>query len=73
MPAPSASVVRLQKSTTGRIKTVALRVLDAVAPGVAQHIAFDRFCTPLRRSQRPDVPGFPAHRFATACGASLPK
>ena len=64
MAATSASVVRLQKSTTGRIKTVGLRILDAVAPRVAQRAAFDAFCTPVRRSQRPDVPGHPAHRFA---------
>ncbi|MCA1828343.1 MAG: alpha/beta fold hydrolase [Myxococcales bacterium] len=55
MTSPSRSVVRFEKSTTGR----AVRWLDVVAPGLAQRLAFERFFTPFRRRGTPDM-----HRFA---------
>jgi pimeloyl-ACP methyl ester carboxylesterase len=56
-----ASLVRIKKSTTGRLVTAGMRVLDAVAPGAAQRFAFDLFGTPRRRRDPPAVPG---HRFS---------
>ena len=57
--APSRSVVRLQKSTTGRALNIGIRALDAVAPKFAQRVVLDRFSTPLRRRSVPDG----MHRF----------
>src|SRR6266550_1681297 len=61
MPAPSRSVIRLQKSTIGRAINMATGILDAVAPAVAQRLVFDRFATPFRRPTVPDL-----HRFTLA-------
>ena len=55
MPSPSRSVARLQKSTTGRAIKWAVQTLDAVAPGLARRLVFDRFCTPYRRGATPDL------------------
>jgi pimeloyl-ACP methyl ester carboxylesterase len=55
------SLARLEKSTTGRFISGGVRVLDAVAPGVAQRLAFDWFGTPRRRADKPFILG---HRFA---------
>src|SRR6266478_7242344 len=56
-----ASLVRIEKSTTGRLLSNGMRVLDAVAPSAAQRFAFDLFGTPRRRRESPTVPG---HRFS---------
>src|SRR2546425_12295547 len=53
------SLERLQKSTTGRIMSAGMRVLDSVAPAAAQRLAFDWFGRPRRR---PGQPGG-GHRF----------
>jgi pimeloyl-ACP methyl ester carboxylesterase len=52
------SLLHLQKSTTGRLVSAAVRTLDAVAPGAAQRVALDLFLKPRR------VPGsMIGHRF----------
>src|SRR5882724_9402402 len=58
-----ASLARIRKSTTGRLLSRGMRVLDAVAPAVAQRFAFDLFGMPRRRRDQPVVPG---HRFSIA-------
>ena len=54
------SLIRLEKSTTGRLISAGVRVLDTVAPAAAQRLAFDWFGMPRRRSEKPFIPG---HRF----------
>lgn len=61
------SLVHLQKSTTGRIIQGAVRILDAVAPDVAQRLAFDWFGKPQRRVEKPFIVG---HRFSLREGGS---
>ncbi len=61
------SLVRLEKSTTGRIIQRAVRVLDAVAPEAAQRLAFDWFGKPQRRVEKPFIAG---HRFSLREGGS---
>jgi pimeloyl-ACP methyl ester carboxylesterase len=58
-----ASLVRIEKSTTGRLLSSGVRVLEAVAPAAAQRLGFDLFFTPRRRRDKPLIPG---HRFAVA-------
>src|SRR6266446_227748 len=58
-----ASLIQIKKSTTGRLLSRGMRVLDAVAPAVAQRFAFDLFGMPRRRRDQPVVPG---HRFSIA-------
>src|SRR6185369_3659191 len=54
------SLIRLEKSTTGRLISAGVRVLDTVAPAAAQRLAFDWFGMPRRRSEKPFILG---HRF----------
>jgi pimeloyl-ACP methyl ester carboxylesterase len=42
------SLLRFEKSTTGRILSAAVRTLDAVAPAAAQRLALDLFLKPRR-------------------------
>jgi pimeloyl-ACP methyl ester carboxylesterase len=55
------SLTRFEKSTTGRVMAAGVRALDAVAPALAQRLAFDWFGTPRRRPEKPFILG---HRFA---------
>lgn len=55
------SLLRLSKSTTGRFLGSALRALDAIAPSLAQRLAFGWFGTPRRRPEAPFIVG---HRFS---------
>src|SRR5207253_222788 len=43
------SLEHLHKSTTGRIVSAGMRLLDSVAPAAAQRLAFDWFGKPRRR------------------------
>jgi len=54
------SLVRLEKSTTGRFISTGVRILDKVAPQAAQRLAFDWFGMPRRRAEQPFIHG---HRF----------
>ena len=54
------SLAQLNKSTTGRIVSAGMRLLDSVAPAAAQRLAFDWFGRPRRRVGRPAIG---AHRF----------
>src|SRR2546421_124860 len=54
------SLEQLNKSTTGRIISAGMRLLDSVAPAAAQRLAFDWFGRPRRRVGRPAIG---AHRF----------
>src|SRR5256885_3390874 len=54
------SLAQLNKSTTGRIVSAGMRLLDSVAPASAQRLAFDWFGTPIRRDDPPFILG---HRF----------
>ena len=56
-----ASLERIQKSTTGRLISSGVRLLDAVAPEAAQRLAFELFGTPQRRREKPYILG---HRFS---------
>jgi len=56
-----ASLERIQKSTTGRLISHGVRLLDAVAPEAAQRLAFELFGTPQRRREKPFILG---HRFS---------
>src|SRR2546423_14888669 len=63
------SLARLNKSTTGRIVSAGMRLLDSVAPAAAQRLAFDWFGRPRRRVGRPAIG---AHRFPlTGAGPEL--
>ena len=53
------SLVRLKKSTTGRILSSGVRLLDAVAPAVAQRLTWKWFGTPQRRTEKPFPIGHP--------------
>jgi len=55
------SLVRLEKSTTGRVISAGVRALDLIAPKTAQRLALDLFLTPQRNRQTPFIVG---HRFA---------
>jgi len=64
-----ASLVRIQKSTTGRLISRGVRLLDSVAPAAAERLAFELFGTPQRRRERPFILG---HRFSmTGDGSEL--
>src|SRR5207244_1620074 len=54
------SLEHLHKSTTGRIVSAGMRLLDSVAPTAAQRLAFDWFGKPRRRAGQPSIG---AHRF----------
>ena len=55
------SLLQLEKSTTGRLMSAAVRTLDAVAPAAAQRLALDLFLKPRR------IPGsMIGHRFRVA-------
>jgi pimeloyl-ACP methyl ester carboxylesterase len=54
------SLVRLEKSTTGRVIATGFRLLDRIAPATAQRLAFEWFGTPQRRAEKPFIRG---HRF----------
>ena len=54
------SLEHLHKSTTGRIVSAGMRLLDSVAPAAAQRLAFDWFGKPRRRAGQPSIG---AHRF----------
>ena len=56
-----ASLERIQKSTTGRLISRGVRLLDAVVPETAQRLAFELFGTPQRRREKPFILG---HRFS---------
>src|SRR5512140_1110367 len=57
------SLLQLEKSTTGRLVSAAVRTLDAVAPSAAQRLALDLFLKPRR------IPGsMIGHRFRVAGG-----
>ena len=58
-----ASLIQIKKSTTGRLLSRGMRVLDTVAPALAQRFAFDLFGMPRRRRDQPVVAG---HRFSLA-------
>src|SRR5438105_8060212 len=54
------SLEHLHKSTTDRIVSAGMRLLDSVAPAAAQRLAFDWFGKPRRRAGQPSIG---AHRF----------
>ena len=56
-----ASLERIRKSTTGRLMSRGVRLLDAVVPETAQRLAFELFGTPQRRRDKPFILG---HRFS---------
>ena len=58
-----ASIVRFNKSTTGRFVSNGMRLLDAVAPAAAERLAFEMFFTPQRKREKPSILG---HRFSIA-------
>ena len=58
-----ASIVRIQKSTTGRLISRGVRLLDLLAPVAAERFAFELFGRPRRRRDPPSIPG---HRFSIA-------
>jgi len=62
MPSMDATLplVSPEKSTTGRLISAGVRVLDTVAPAAAQRLAFDWFGMPRRRAEKPFILG---HRF----------
>ncbi len=56
-----ASLARVHKSTTGRLISGGVRLLDMLAPVAAERFAFDLFGRPMRRREPPSIEG---HRFS---------
>ena len=56
-----ASIARISKSTTGRLLSRGVRLLDLLAPVAAERFAFDLFGRPRRLREPPSIAG---HRFS---------
>src|SRR5215475_4516748 len=55
------SIDRMRKSTTGRLISGGVRLLDLLAPVAAERFAFELFGRPRRRREPPSIRG---HRFS---------